>query len=744
MLQISIGNGSTTGDLDPPDSAGVMTSAAVADGFHVAGAFTPFYKPTAELAVSLSPMRRSARRRGGGRVLGIALLVVAPGLALGYFGLRAQAEREQSLRTNYAATTVLVRDRLEAEIERLEAALPVPVDAAGLSALEKGANAQWLQSPFILGVDGSVVTPRLTAGKFPAPLDPLTTFPAAATAVMEAEHCEFVRRDLECALRLYRHALTQLPKGSAAGMAFIRTRIGRTLFKLQRFAAGIDEYEAAAEEAGDAVDSHGLPFKTIALLQIADGWAALKHADDSAPTRDRVARFVLEHPWDLDNGYRQYVAAVQPANAAVRARKAAIENEIASIDWIRQHLYPRLREELAGKAPPAPAPQQLVVVAERLRLVGYRRIVFGPSDTTAICGYELRTEYLSGTLLAQVLSTVDLGNDLRVSIVEENAPHHDQTRSTRPTAVASVDLFPGVPHWKVMMADSGGRSIAQLVAYERWTYGALVAGMLGVMAVGVALTLRVAARATELARAKTDFVSNVSHELKTPLALIRMYGETLESGIVSDPAKRQEFYGVIRRESERLTHLIDNVLDASRIDRGTKHYEMREHDLVDTVHAALDAYRPLFERAGFAVQTAFPQVPIPVAIDREAIVQSLVNLFQNVIKYSRNERTVSVAIRTGDGTGTVSVTDRGIGIPADQIDRVFEPYYRVPRDDEGAVAGSGLGLAIVKHAVDAHGGRVEVVSVVGEGTSFTIVLPLAGNRSAQVPLPAPKRAVEAG
>jgi signal transduction histidine kinase len=342
-----------------------------------------------------------------------------------------------------------------------------------------------------------------------------------------------------------------------------------------------------------------------------------------------------------------------------------------------------------------------------------------------------------------VLHTVDLGSDLHVSIIEENSPQDGRARNHLTAVIADVELFPGLPHWRVTLADSRGRSLAQRVAYERWTYGALIAGMLVVMAVGVVLTLRASARATELARAKTDFVSNVSHELKTPLALIRMFGETLGSGIVSDPEKRQEFYGIIRRESERLTHLIDNVLDASRIDRGTKRYDIREHDLVETAHAALDAYRPLFERAGFTVHTALPPMPVALAIDREAIIQSLVNLFQNVIKYSRDQRFVSVAIRTWVGTVSISVTDRGIGIPADQIDRIFEPYYRVARFDEAAIAGSGLGLAIVKHAVEAHGGRVEVVSALGKGTSFTIALPSAGARASGIPLPAPAGAIEA-
>ena len=353
----------------------------------------------------------------------------------------------------------------------------------------------------------------------------------------------------------------------------------------------------------------------------------------------------------------------------------------------------------------------------------------------AVFGFQLRLDYFGGPLLAQVLQTVDLGDELHVAVsAPEHAPtvHADRSSSS---ALVEVELLPSIPNWKVALFDNQGRSISQLVAREGWTYGALVAGMLAVMAVGITLTVRASARATELARARSDFVSNVSHELKTPLALIRMFGETLESGIVSDADKRQEFYGIIRRESERLTHLIDNVLDLGRIDQGTKHYDIRAHDLIETVQAALEAYRPLFDRMDFTVDTAFPQPPLSVPIDREAIIQSLVNLFQNAINYSGTARYVSVSVQSADGTASISVTDHGVGIAADQIDRVFERYYRAP--DAGAVvpAGSGLGLAIVKHTIDGHGGRVSVQSTPGEGTVFTLVLPLAAGQAATMSAP---------
>ena len=281
-----------------------------------------------------------------------------------------------------------------------------------------------------------------------------------------------------------------------------------------------------------------------------------------------------------------------------------------------------------------------------------------------------------------------------------------------------------LPGWRVGLFDREGRSGDQLVARERWISGTLIVGMVVVLIVGVTVTMRASTREAELARLKTEFVSNVSHELKTPLALIRMFGETLESGIVSDEAKRQEFYAIIRRESDRLTHLINNVLDVARIDAGTKQYACADTDVVALVGEAVEAYRPLFDRLGFSIDTTLPASPVVVWMDRDAIAQALVNLFQNAIKYSAEGTTVSVSVGVGDGMVRLSVADRGIGIRPDEIDRIFEKHYRIRAENRAGLPGNGLGLAIVKHAVEAHGGRVEVDSTPARGSTFTLVLPV--------------------
>jgi signal transduction histidine kinase len=268
-----------------------------------------------------------------------------------------------------------------------------------------------------------------------------------------------------------------------------------------------------------------------------------------------------------------------------------------------------------------------------------------------------------------------------------------------------------------------------LGARERWGYGALVTAMMGVLVLGVLFTARAWAREQELARLRTHFVSNVSHELKTPLALIRMFGETLESGLVTDAGKQREFHGIIRRESERLTHLINNVLDTARIEAGARRFELLSTDLVPLARETVDAYAPFFTRLGFDVRIDLPAGPVTIAMDRDAVAQALVNLLQNAIKYSKESRHVSVAVTTTGDQACLAVTDRGIGIPAAEIPRIFDQYYRIPAEGAGDPPGSGLGLAIARHVMAAHGGRIEVTSAPGEGSTFTLVFPLGGAHS---------------
>ena len=282
-----------------------------------------------------------------------------------------------------------------------------------------------------------------------------------------------------------------------------------------------------------------------------------------------------------------------------------------------------------------------------------------------------------------------------------------------------ADVFPemvmAIKYQGTTVADIGTR----FLHYNYMVLTALAVFMVG----GIWLTYRNVSREMTLAKLKSDFVANVSHELRTPLALIRLYAETLELGRLTAKEKYQEYFRIIREESERLTALINNILDFSRIEAGRKEYEFQETNLGELVHSTLESYRFQIQQNGFAYEENIsPDIP-PVKVDREAIARSLLNLVNNALKYSKDKKFIGVRLYRTNGSINLEVQDSGIGIPANEQEKIFEKFYRCGDPLVHNVKGSGLGLSLVRHIARAHGGDVLVESEPEKGSKFTIALP---------------------
>jgi len=246
---------------------------------------------------------------------------------------------------------------------------------------------------------------------------------------------------------------------------------------------------------------------------------------------------------------------------------------------------------------------------------------------------------------------------------------------------------------------------------------------------GIALILRTTNREARLAQAKSNFVANVSHELKTPLALLSLFSEILELGRVPNEEKKTEYYRIIREESLRLNKVIDNILDFSKIEAGRKTYNFAHSDMAEVIENVLSSYRYQISNSGFDIQTNIqPDLP-PVLIDRDAMAQAISNLVDNAIKYSGEVKQLSIKTETLGSDLSIEIADHGIGIPRAEQARVFEKFYRVGNGLVHDVKSSGLGLSLVKHIIEAHKGTISVESDVGKGSRFTILLPLENSAS---------------
>jgi two-component system phosphate regulon sensor histidine kinase PhoR len=272
-----------------------------------------------------------------------------------------------------------------------------------------------------------------------------------------------------------------------------------------------------------------------------------------------------------------------------------------------------------------------------------------------------------------------------------------------------------------------GETIEELVR-DRFYRNLVLIGLLdAVLIAGAWFVYRTVKREVELAQLKSDFVSNVSHELKTPLSLIRMFGETLQMQRVPSEEKKREYYDTIVQETERLTRLVNNILNFSRMEAGRKEYHFAETDLNTVVGNVLKSYETHLVHEGFQVATELNGTTSRIAMDGEAVSEAILNIIDNAVKYSDTEKFIRIATGvTADGI-YVEVEDHGIGIATHDQKKIFEKFYRVSSGLVHTTKGSGLGLTLVKHIMDAHGGQVTVKSVPGKGSTFRLSFPLHTN-----------------
>lgn len=253
-----------------------------------------------------------------------------------------------------------------------------------------------------------------------------------------------------------------------------------------------------------------------------------------------------------------------------------------------------------------------------------------------------------------------------------------------------------------------------------------------IMLAGILLVLSAISREMQLSKMKSDFVSNVSHELRTPLALIRMFAETLEMNRVPDEEKKQQYYRIISNETNRLTRMINNILDFSRIEAGRKTFQSRKTDLHGLVTDVLESYRFHLKQKGFVLHEEIAEDLPEIIVDPEAVSQAFINLLENAVKYSPEIKEVTVRLFKRKANVVLQVQDRGIGIESSHHSKIFEKFYRVGDSLVHNTKGSGLGLTLVQYIMDYHQGEVGVQSAPNQGSSFSLIFPINNDKSETV------------
>ncbi|MCX6552825.1 MAG: HAMP domain-containing sensor histidine kinase, partial [Acidobacteria bacterium] len=289
------------------------------------------------------------------------------------------------------------------------------------------------------------------------------------------------------------------------------------------------------------------------------------------------------------------------------------------------------------------------------------------------------------------------------------------------TDVATLTVEDGGIVWRVTARADAAHDPRQAVAVRTRLYLGTLAVMLVAVALAGYLAIRTVRRELEVARLKSEFVSAVSHEFRSPLAAISHLSELLDAGRVPDDERRREYYGLIVNETARLRRLVENLLDFARLEEGRAEFQFDAMDVEPWLRDAVDEFQASRAAAGMQVETAVHEGLPAVRADAEALTTVVVNLLDNAVKYSPGCERVWVEAGPAHGGAEIRVRDAGPGIPEDEQPHVFDRFFR--GRDAGAVSGTGLGLALVARTVEAHGGRVSVESRLGEGSTFVVWLP---------------------
>jgi signal transduction histidine kinase len=344
-----------------------------------------------------------------------------------------------------------------------------------------------------------------------------------------------------------------------------------------------------------------------------------------------------------------------------------------------------------------------------------------------------QVEKISGSLGGLSISVSDdEGRAVTSGPVEPEGSGHLHTRFPLlfidPALVKSIASHPARVEWTVHVRSLPDRTLVAALQSARRMF-LLITIAAGASLLALLLTVRADRASVALASMKSDFVAAVTHELKTPVALIRLVGDTLANGRYTSPKTVQEYAGLLSVEASRLGSSIDNLLTYARYGGGhaADSAEFVDVEPADLVEDTLQGFRPTLATLEFELTVDLPPDLPQVCVDRPAVIQALENIVDNAIKYSGSTRRLAVSARAAGRNLTLTVKDSGSGICREDRARIFERFYR---GRNVSTSGSGLGLPIAKRIVESHGGRIDVRSEVGVGTEVDVILPTSGRRAA--------------
>lgn len=346
------------------------------------------------------------------------------------------------------------------------------------------------------------------------------------------------------------------------------------------------------------------------------------------------------------------------------------------------------------------------------------------NESQGILGVKINNDYLENDILNTTIKVIHSGERANCTISNLTGRIvYGKKSQTEEIPIITAFFENNFPPWRIE-AYSVETKVAGLTGLYKSFYFWTILTLMLILSFGVVLIVRTVVHEMEILKIKSDFVSSVSHEFKTPLTSIKSLTERLMEGKVKDKARMKQYFSVISQDTDKLTRLVGNILDFAKIEEGKKEYDFEETDMSSWLDQTIENFRNENLQREIKINTRIPADIPHLRIDKNALALAVNNLLDNGIKSSIKKNEIEVIVKKDEKNLIIKVKDYGIGIPHDELDKIFEKFYQGSNAIRLSTKGTGLGLTLVRHTIEAHGGEVFVESKINQGSTFTLLLPI--------------------
>jgi signal transduction histidine kinase len=566
--------------------------------------------------------------------------------------------------------------------------------------------------------------------------------------VQYAQQLEFQQKDYKRALISYQQAVEMV--SDLRVKAELLSAAARVQKKSLLFKEAIKSYEIIARDFSRVQVEGGIPLGLAARLELGSLFMAINDPLKAIKTFIELYEALIHREWTLEKAQYEFfvertresineIFSKKPLPAELQSYKSTFEKLeeeertsreiteklIAFQESAATDLQAKVPENLDD--PRHPVKRFTLDIGKYTYLISLLSLYTGEGRRThENRGLLLNADYLKDNLLRQALQR-HVSSEQGEWIVRGKDGQVLLNSGGLPTGSATIrtNFTENFPPWLLELYQKEPHLLETFLISRRGVYFYMFLLIAGILVFGLILTVRSISHELELAKMKSDFVSTISHEFKSPLTSLRQIAEMLQSGRVPSEERRQQYYDVLLEQSERLSLLTDNILNLAKIEEGRKEFAFEKTDISVLLREVVLSIQDRVRHEGFNIELKIEDALPVISADRAAITQAVANLIDNAIKYSGESKKVIVSSFREGPNLTVAVKDFGIGIKRDEVDKVFERFYRGGDELTRTVKGSGLGLTLVREIVEAHQGKVDVESELGKGSLFSIRLPIS-------------------